>query len=649
MSTLVKYSGDDRHGGPLYSSGLMDSSLFLSLAPNLDVYCPPRKRSRVTAPFVLWENNTNFQRKPSLDNLPDECLFEILRRVNTSRDRSACACVSKHWLMLQSTIKRVEVVADSKLTCSDALANQEDVASFEIEENGDSNGYLSRSLRGNKATDVRLAAIAVGTGGRGGLGKLLVGGSNPTRGVTDLGLSAIAHGCPALKALSLWNTPFVSDEGLSEIADGCPQLEKLDLCQCPRITDKGLIAVAKKCPSLTTMNLESCEKIGNGALKAIAQSCPNLRSVSIHGCPLIGDQGVASLVSLATHVSKIKLQSLNITDVSLALIGHYGKEIEDLGLVGLHNVSERGFWALGNALGLQKLKLCSIALCMGITDLGLEAIGRGCPNLKQLCLRRCSSLSDKGLEAFTQSAVLLKSLQLEECNKITQMGLLASLFNCRGNLNSLSLVKCMGIRDSLVGLAPLSTCNSLKSLSVRHCSGFGNGCLDILGKACPQLQNLDLSGLCGVTDDGFVALLESREALLLKANLSGCINLTDRSVMALAKLHGESLELLSFEGCGKVTDSGLMAVSSFCVCLKDLDISRCTITDNGLAYLSRAKGLRLQILSLSACLGITDKSLPLLGNFAGSLVGLNLQNCKMVSNGAVELLGEQLWRCDILF
>eukprot|EP00262_Sarcandra_glabra_P012919 TRINITY_DN343_c0_g2_i4.p1 TRINITY_DN343_c0_g2~~TRINITY_DN343_c0_g2_i4.p1 ORF type:complete len:504 (-),score=66.40 TRINITY_DN343_c0_g2_i4:425-1903(-) len=492
--------------------------------------------------------------------------------------------------------------------------------------------------------------MAVGTSSRGGLGKLMIRGNNSLRGVTNLGLMAIARGCPSLRVLSLWNVSSIGDEGLYEIANGCPMLEKLDLCQCPSISDKGIIAIAEKCPNLTSITIDSCSKVGNGSLQTIGRCCPNLRSVSIKDCPLVGDQGVASLISSASSsLTKIKLRAVNVTDLSLAVIGHYGKAVTALSLTGLQSVSEKGFWVLGNAFGLQKLKSITIASCRGVTDLGLEAVGKGCPELKLLCLRKCSFVSDDGLKSFTKSAASLETLQLEECNRITQVGIVGALSNCGEKLKTLALVKCMGIKDSVLGFGVLSPCKSLRSLSICNCPGFGSNSLAMVGKLCPQLQNVDLSGLCGMTDDGLLPLLESCEPGLVEVNLSGCTNLTDTVVSAMARLHGETLRLVNLDGCKNITDESLVAIVENCPLLRDLDMSGCAVSDYGIAALADVKELELEILSLSGCSRVSDKSLASLGNLGQSLVGLNLQHCNSISSGSVELLGEQLWRCDILF
>ncbi|CAL0330498.1 unnamed protein product [Lupinus luteus] len=634
MPTLLNYTGDDE----LYSGSSLDLGRLYTIGSNVDVYYSPNKRARIAAPFIF---DCKQDQKSSIEVLPDECLFEIFRRLPSAKERSSCACVSKQWLMLMSSICKAEIERSTSFDDVQMISSDEDQ---DIE--GD--GYLTRCLEGTKATDVRLAAIAVGTSGRGGLGKLSIRGSNAVRGVTNYGLFAVAHGCPYLRSLSLWNVSSIGDEGLSHIAKGCHLLEKLDLCLSSSITNKGLIAIAEGCPNLTTLNIESCSKIGNEGLQAIARFCPKLQSISIKDCPLVGDRGLSSLLSSAFELSRVKLQALNITDFSLAVIGHYGKAITNLVLCGLKNVTERGFWVMGVAQGLQKLVSFSVTSCRGVTDTSIQAMGKGCTNLKQMCIRKCCFVSDSGLIAFTKAAGSLESLQLEECNRVTQSGIIGALSNIKTKLKSLTLVKCMGIKDIDVEVSMLSGCDSLQSLSIQNCPGFGSASMAKVGKLCPQIQNVDLTGLHGITDAGLLPLLENCSAGLVNINLTGCWNLTDNIISALVRLHGATLELLNLDGCWKITDASLLAIAHNCLLLNDLDMSKCAITDAGIAVLSGARQLSLQVLSLSGCSEVSSKSVPFLTKLGETLLGLNLQGCNSIGSSTIELLMENLWRCDIL-
>ena len=82
--------------------------------------------------------------------------------------------------------------------------------------------------------------------------------------------------------------------------------------------------------------------------------------------------------------------------------------------------------------------------------------------------------------------------------------------------------------------------------------------------------------------------------------------------------------------------------------LNDLDVSKCAITDAGVAVLSRASLPSLQVLSLSGCSDVSNKSAPFLTKLGQTLLGLNLQNCNSIGSNIMELLVEKLWRCDIL-
>ncbi|RHN63949.1 hypothetical protein MtrunA17_Chr4g0063851 [Medicago truncatula] len=204
MSGRVNQSSDVE----LYPGGSMDTGGRVYAIG--DVHCSPTKRPRISVPFSFGALEHEQDLKPTIEVLLDECLFEIFRRLPSGKERSSGACVSKRWLMLMSSI------------CKDDIeSGVETVSSDDSDEDAEGDGYLTRRLEGRKATDVRLAAIAVGTGYRGGLGKLSIRGNNPVRGVTDRG------GLGKLSISSCSWLPFSQITFIVNVSRGCLDCKRM--------------------------------------------------------------------------------------------------------------------------------------------------------------------------------------------------------------------------------------------------------------------------------------------------------------------------------------------------------------------------------------------------------------------------------------
>eukprot|EP00249_Psilotum_nudum_P017118 c26170_g2_i1 orf=338-2623(+) len=604
-----------------------------------------------------------------INKLPDELLQEIFSWLPRARDRAVCASVSMRWLMLQSHMHRREFKVRGQLQTSEAVQEVSSESCGEAfgrdtEENltdtdiirmaGEGRverqpqwaiGDLSRGLEGRKANDVRLAAIAVGTGARGGLGKLSIRGGSVyghEKGVTNLGLSAIGLCCSALRSLSLWDCPHVGNEGLVTIGKGCRLLEKVDIFKCPAVGDEGLQGIAKNCPFLSHLTLEYCGLVGNAALSTAGEYCLGLKSLQICECPLIGDEGILTVLVNSKKLKKLKLQGIAVGDRSLAAIGQYCKVLLFLSLEGLELITEEGFTLLGQASGMHSLKYLSIISCLGLTDCALGSLGMCCKELKHLSLGKCENVSDQGLTCFLQAAISLEILQLERCNSLSFKGLLATFTTSHGKLRKLQIRKCDGIDDRISAAASLQFCESVKVLCISNCKHVSYNCLAIIGHICQHLTELDLSGLVDMNDEGLLALLQMGNCQLESINLSGCVRVTDQAISVVAKWCGSSLRNLTLDGCKMLTDKSLKVIAKNCSHLQDLDASQCNVSDKGVAALLLKRGGGLSSINLSGCSSITDKILPFFEKKCTSLVGLNLKNCQGLSRKLLDRFESRL-------
>lgn len=595
-----------------------------------------------------------------INEFPDELLLEIFRFLPGARDRAVCASVCMRWLMLQSRMHREEFIinrspcnapdgsVDSPSKAETVSDNAQQLDDKRVERQPQwAIGDLSRCLEGKKATDVRLAAIAVGTGARGGLGKLSIRQESMAGGVTDIGLSAIGLCCPALRSLSLWDCLNITDEGLSIIGKGCRLLQKLDLLKCPSVGDVGLQSIAKNCPQLSSLNLDECGLIGNHSLIAISEGCPALMFLSVCNCPMIGDDGLVAVVRNSKNLKTMKLEGLRIGDKSLACIGVYFKALSCLRLHNLDLITEEGFMFLGNASGMQSLKRFSVSSCNGFSDTALVTLGNICSALKNISLAKIERISDQGLTVFVQTAASLEVLQLESCNFITGMGLTAAFSSCAGKLREVKVRRCDGIQDAQALSPAISKDSTVKSISLSDCRRVGNMYLTGMGNLCHQTTDLELTGLTNLSDEGLLAFLYSGNNELASVNLSGCVKLTDMTVCVIAERCGSSLRSFVLDGCNLVTDVGLKAIARHCFVLEDLDVSQCCISDDGLMALLVERGQTLSSLNLSGCGCITDQILPLIEERCDGLVGLNLKNCQGLTRRVIDRFESRLWKCDV--
>lgn len=66
---------------------------------------------------------------------------------------------------------------------------------------------------------------------------------------------------PQLRQLSLSLLPAFTDMGLVAVARGCPSLERLTLSHCSHLSDEGWAQAARLWPRLQHLNLSSCSQL----------------------------------------------------------------------------------------------------------------------------------------------------------------------------------------------------------------------------------------------------------------------------------------------------------------------------------------------------------------------------------------------------
>jgi hypothetical protein len=167
-------------------------------------------------------------------------------------------------------------------------------------------------------------------------------------------LAELGRNCPQLEYFETWGCPTVenpvSDVGVAALAQGCPRLRYLRIPICSDdVIDAGVVAVAKHCSLLEHLNLSRTTSITNIAISAIA-TLPLLRCLKLpetavdstcivplgEGCPRmeefrasITDPSVMEMVLPHwPRLKKLHLGRMVPTASLFAALGRHNPEVE---------------------------------------------------------------------------------------------------------------------------------------------------------------------------------------------------------------------------------------------------------------------------------------------------------------------------------
>ncbi|KAK9016934.1 hypothetical protein V6N11_079426 [Hibiscus sabdariffa] len=226
--------------------------------------------------------------------------------------------------------------------------------------------------------------------------------------------------------------------------------------------------------------------------------------------------------------------------------------------------------------------------------------------------------------------------------RILRIEFLPVLLHKYPRLQSLDLSACPRIEDGVVSLllsqvGPASNSlrfgtwtRGLKSLVLSRATGLRFSGLEMLARACPCLESVDVSYCCGFGDREAAAL--SFAVGLRELNMDKCLGLTD---VGLAKIAVGCLKLekLSLKWCMEITDLGVDLLCKKCVDLKYLDVSYLKVTDESLH--SIASLLKLEVLGLMACPLIDDVGLQFIERGCPLLKAIDVSRCQGLSSSGL--------------
>lgn len=307
--------------------------------------------------------------------------------------------------------------------------------------------------------------------------------------ITSVSIAAIGARCSFLRSINIGSIHFIyRDESISALAHGCPLLESITVNRYVRntglyrdqiVTDKGMSVLARCCPMLQTMILDGFELITDVSIQAIAQGCPllkifyalhsrNLTGASLvalgRGCPLLEGAGFSTeaefkdtdLRFFFTECPKLRIVDYKMDAINQQLIANGCPSLQHVSLISDAHCAQIGG-------GCHKVVI--VETYGAVTDVGIEAIARGCPLLADLRLDGCGSLTDKSISILAQ---------------------------CCRNLHTISLTDFHLLTDTSLQVIALG-CPLLVTIVVRGCVSMSEKGVNTLIRSCPRLRYLEFS------------------------------------------------------------------------------------------------------------------------------------------------------------
>ncbi|XP_050231662.1 F-box/LRR-repeat protein 10 [Mercurialis annua] len=323
-----------------------------------------------------------------------------------------------------------------------------------------------------------------------------------------------------------------------------PGIQKLTL-SVDYITDTMVGTISKGLMSLTHLDLRDTPFIEPIITFDLTNS----------GLQQINQYGKLKHLSLVRSQEFIITYFRRVNDLGVLLMADKCANMESICLGGFCQVTDTGFKTiLHSCSSLYRLR---VSRGIHLTDLVFHDMSATSLCLSHVCLRWCNLLTNHAIKNLVENT-RLKVLDLRDCKNLGDEALRA--ISVLDELKIL-LLDGSGITDSGLSCLRGSVISSLVSLSVRGCKRLTDKCISALFDSSSnlELQELDVSNLPNLSDNGVLSLVKSRVPISA-LRMRQCPLIGDTSIMALASMqvdedrgHGSSLRLLDIYNCGGIT------------------------------------------------------------------------------------------------
>lgn len=455
-----------------------------------------------------------------MDYLPEQLVWEILRRIKKTTDRNSVSLTCKRLHGLDN-----EQRESLRIGCGLDPANE---------------ALTSLCCRFLNLTKVEITY----TGWMSKLGKQL----------DDQGLLILSNHCPSMIELSLSYCTFITDVGLGYLSS-CSKLSALKLNFTPRITGCGILSLVVGCKILTVLHLIRCLNVNSVEWLEYLGRLGTLEDLSIKNCKAIGEGNLIKLGASWRNLKRLQFE----VDANYRYMKVYDRlavdrwqkqwvpceNMVELSLINCIISPGRGLaCVMGKCKKLEKIHL---DMCVGVRDCDVIGLAQNSRNLRSIYLRVPSDfslpllmsnplrLTDECLNALSSNCSKLESIRISysdgefpSFSSFTLQGIITLIQKCP--VRELAFDQVYSFNDA--GMEALCFAQHLETLELVRCQEISDEGLQ-LAVQFPRLSVLRLVKCLGVSDEGLRPLVGSYKLETLA--VEGCPQVSERGVFGAAR------------------------------------------------------------------------------------------------------------------
>ncbi|XP_033123341.1 uncharacterized protein LOC117121988 isoform X2 [Anneissia japonica] len=262
--------------------------------------------------------------------------------------------------------------------------------------------------------------------------------------VTKLSLKFLSSSCKQLKWIRLKNCNGFGEKGLWWLFHHCKLLEFVDVTANHRISGQCFYMLSE---TLGVLILEECASVTDEGVKHLVNRCPRLEHLDLRGCVCITTTAVESLSKGLRHLKHLDLKGVypKISQGNLSFSGLNSLEV----LAIVNNSSVTDATILTVCRSNPRLRCLNIEGSVeAVSDTGISAISTYCRNIEELNISYISQISVVGFTSLT-ALTNLKKFSIKGCHQLSDEDLIAIGSACF-DLEFIDVSGCLSITEASI-------------------------------------------------------------------------------------------------------------------------------------------------------------------------------------------------------